>query len=115
MEKNYVLYIEDIIDSIDIIENNIKNIDFDTFLSDITTQDATLRRLEIIGEAATKIPKDVKERYDNVPWKKIIATRNIIIHQYSDVDVNLIWEIIHKNLPETKEDLEYMLGKEKFR
>lgn len=61
--------------------------------------DATIRNLELIGEAATHIPKKICEAYPSIPWRKIIATRNRLIHAYLGIDIDTVWSIIHDDIP----------------
>ncbi|MDI3548709.1 MAG: hypothetical protein PWR10_2361 [Halanaerobiales bacterium] len=96
------LYFEDIINAMDKIEKYIKNLDKDSFTDNEMVVDAVLRNLEIIGEAAGNISDDIKNKYSNIPWRRMIGLRNIVIHDYFGVDLNIIWEIIKVNLPETK-------------
>lgn len=76
------------------------------FLSDGLTYDATLRNLELIGEAATRIPEDIKVDHSEVPWRKIIATRNRLIHAYLGIDDDIVWSIIQDDIPGLLEQLE---------
>lgn len=96
------LYFEDIINAMDKIEKYIKNLDKDSFTDNEMVVDAVLRNLEIIGEAAGNISDDIKNKYSNIPWRRMIGLRNIVIHDYFGVDLNIIWKIIKVNLPETK-------------
>lgn len=64
--------------------------------------DGTLRNLEIIGEAANKIPVEIQKKYSEVPWRQIIGLRNIVIHEYFNVDIPFIWGIVTKHLLDTK-------------
>ncbi|QIT57249.1 DUF86 domain-containing protein [Aquisalimonas sp. 2447] len=66
---------------------------------DILTYDATLRNLELIGEAATHIPDEVRSIHPEVPWRMIIATRNRLIHAYLGIDDDTIWSIIQDDIP----------------
>ncbi len=63
------------------------------------TYDATLRNLELIGEAATRIPEDVREENPDIPWRMIIATRNRLVHAYLGIDDDIIWSIIRGDIP----------------
>ncbi len=71
--------------------------------------DAVVRNLEIIGEAARNIPGDVREQYPVIPWKRMIGLRNIAIHEYFGVDLGIVWEIVVRNLPETRPLIANML------
>lgn len=70
------------------------------FIADGLTHDATLRNLELIGEAATHIPEDVQKAHPEIPWRQIIATRNRLIHAYLGIDEDTIWSIIQDDLPD---------------
>lgn len=84
------------------IERYIKSLSYDEFTQNEIVIDAVIRNLEVIGEASTNIPEDVRKKYPAVPWKRMIGLRNIMIHGYFGIDLGIIWEIITRNLPETK-------------
>lgn len=67
---------------------------YNAFLSDTRTQDAVIRNLEIIGEAAKKLSGDLRDRHPNVPWKKMAGTRDRLIHDYIGVDLEIVWQIV---------------------
>ena len=71
--------------------------------------DATVRNLEIIGEAVRYIPNDLQNEYTSIPWRKMKGLRNILIHKYFGIDEENVWEIATRNLPETKKDIEQMI------
>ena len=73
--------------------------------------DAVIRNLEVIGEAATNIPEAIRIQYPAIPWKRMIGLRNIVIHGYFGIDLGIIWEIITRNLPDTKPLLVALLKK----
>ena len=100
--KNHRLYLEDILEAVEKIQRYIKGLAYDTFVKNDMAVDAVIRNLEIIGEAAKNLPEDVKGRYPDIPWKRMIGLRNIAVHEYFGVDLSIIWEVITKNLPETK-------------
>jgi len=105
----YKLFIEDILESIEKIQRYIKNLDYEKFKDNELVADAVIRNLEIIGEASKNIPDNIRAKYPNVPWRRMIGLRNITAHEYFGVDLNIIWEIITANLSETKPKIELML------
>lgn len=74
--------------------------DQESFMASGLTYDATLRNLELLGEAATHIPDDVRAAHPEIPWRMIIATRNRLIHGYLGIDDDTLWSIIQDDLPE---------------
>lgn len=78
---------------------------FDSFKSDIKTQDAVIRNFEIIGEAGSKISEKYKGLKSNIPWDKIKALRNRLIHDYSGINLDTIWGIIKDDLEDLKSKL----------
>jgi uncharacterized protein with HEPN domain len=101
-ERSNRLYVNDILESIKRIEDYTANLSYDDFIKNDLVKDAVLRNLEVIGEAAKSIPDEVREEYTDVPWKRIIGLRNIVIHEYFGVDFENIWKIIKENIPEVK-------------
>lgn len=104
-KRNHKMYIEDILESIGKIESYVKGMDYKKFTSEGMVVDAVIRNLEIIGEASKNIPDEIREQNSEVPWKKMVGLRNIATHAYFGVDLEIIWEIITKNLPETKNQI----------
>ena len=78
---------------------------FETFNSDQKTVDAVLRNLEIIGEAARFIPSEIKEKRPDISWLAISGLRNVIVHEYFGISVQIIWQTIQEDLPSLKEKL----------
>lgn len=105
-KRNNTIFIEDILDSINKIESYVKGLNYKTFTENGLVIDAVIRNLEIIGEAAKSIPEKIRKNNDDIPWSKMIGLRNLTIHEYFGVDLSIIWEIITKNLPETKNKIE---------
>jgi uncharacterized protein with HEPN domain len=100
------LLVEDIWESIEKIERYTKGMTEDEFQSDDKTTDAVVRNLEIIGEAAGRLPKDFVDQYSEIDWVKIVGLRNRIVHEYFGVDLQIIWQIIKSDLPGFKASLE---------
>jgi uncharacterized protein with HEPN domain len=107
--REYKLFLYDIKESLDKIEDFTTGISLDDFEQDVKTIDAVLRNLEIIGEASKHIPKSISERYTNVDWKAIREMRNIIAHEYFGVRLEIIWKTIEERLPELKETIEKII------
>jgi uncharacterized protein with HEPN domain len=102
MKRDYSLYIKDILDCIERVEEFVGDMSFDEFLADDKTSSAVVRKLEIIGEATKNIPKSITQKYDEVPWKEMARMRDKIIHFYFGVDHEIVWSVIKERLPEIK-------------
>lgn len=86
-----------------------KGYSFDDFQGDEKTIDSVLRNLEIIGEAARQVPADIRERYPELPWSEMTTMRNIVIHQYHGVNLNIIWQTVKEDLPPLASQLKRIL------
>lgn len=102
MKRSYKDYIMDMIEAIEKIENFSQGMRFEDFERDDKTSFAVIRALEIIGEAAAKIPAVVQERYNQIPWKIIASMRHKLIHEYFGVNLKVVWETITKDIPKVK-------------
>ena len=105
MKRGVRLFIEDILESIKLIEKYIRNISKRNLDNNQKLKDSIVRRLEIIGEAVKNIPDNFRKKYPEVPWKKIAGLRDIIIHTYFNIDLDITWDIIKKDLPDLKEKM----------
>ncbi|MCX5646754.1 MAG: DUF86 domain-containing protein [Phycisphaerae bacterium] len=77
----------------------VEAMSYDDFLADRKTQDAVIRNVEIIGEAARSLPADFTERHEDIPWSDIIGMRNILVHQYFGILPDVVWDVIKNELP----------------
>jgi len=111
--RRYDLFLEDMLNSIKLIEEYIGNNDFISFKMTRMIVDAVIRNFEIIGEAAKNIPTEVQTKYPEIPWLKMYNLRNLISHEYFGIDYEMIWEIVKTNLPKNKIDLEKIIKNEK--
>jgi len=82
---------------------------FDEFMEDELIQDGVVRNLEIIGEAVKHIPEDVKKNYPDIEWRKIAGLRDILIHAYFGIDLDVVWDVVKNKIPELKEKVENIL------
>ena len=101
-KRNIKLYVDDIKDAISKIDKYSKGLSFDKFSKNNLVIDAVVRNLEVIGEAAKNIPTDFKKEYKDIPWSKIAGMRNIIVHEYFSVDLEILWQTIQQDILELK-------------
>jgi uncharacterized protein with HEPN domain len=111
MKKDPKIFLHHILESISEIEKYTKDISEDEFVRSTQVQDAVIRRLEIIGEAAKNIPGEIKEKYDSIPWKKITGSRDVLIHDYFEVDIEAVWDTATKDIPKLKRNIKKILEK----
>ena len=105
MKRDLTLFLDDILESINLIEKYIKNVDFLEFSKKTNIQDSVIRRIEIIGEATKNIPQHFREKYPIVPWKEIAGMKDIITHAYFGIKLDKIWNVIKKDLPKLKKEI----------
>lgn len=82
----------------------------DVFLKTSHWQDAVIRELEIVGEATKNISDGLRNKYPDIPWRRIAGLRDVLIHDYMGVDLEAVWEITQKNLPTLKTKIESILS-----
>ncbi len=111
--RHYSLYIEDILEAIAKIEKYTKGFTRIKFQKNSLVADAVIKNLEVIGEASKRIPASIKQTMPSIQWKKIVGLRNILIHEYSGIDKDIVWDIIQHKLPELKTLLRQVSSKAK--
>jgi uncharacterized protein with HEPN domain len=99
VQREWRFYLEDMIGFAEKVIAYTQTLDQDGFVTSGLNYDATLRNLELIGEAATHIPEDIREANAEIPWRLIIATRNRLIHGYLGIDNDTLWSIIRDDIP----------------
>ena len=99
-----------IIDAISEIQTYTQNESFNVFLSNSMMRFASIKQLEIIGEAANYLSAETKEKFSDIEWKQIIGMRHILVHEYFGIDANLIWQVIINDLPVLKVKIEGVLS-----
>ena len=105
MRKDPQVFLKHILESIEWIEKETKNLSKSKFTQDVPSQDIVIRRLEIIGEATKNLPSDFKKKYPDIPWKKIAGLRDKLIHGYFGIDLNLVWSVVQNEIPLLKEQI----------
>jgi len=97
--REWRFYLDDMIDFAGKVLAYTEGLDQSGFVASERTYDATLRNLELIGEAATHIPDDIRVAHPEIPWRMVIATRNRLIHGYLGIDDEILWSIIRDEIP----------------
>jgi uncharacterized protein with HEPN domain len=98
-------YLVDILESAKIALEYVAGKSWDEFYQDMQCQDAVLRRLEIIGEAARHVSPQTQKKYPQIPWRDLTVLRNLVIHQYDAVDINQVWDTTQNRLPLLVEEI----------
>lgn len=114
-EKSSVFYFEDILESIAKIRKYLGETSFYEFLENEMLIDAVVRNLEIIGEAAAHVSLEIRIKYPEIEWKKIVGLRNILIHDYSGIDLDIVWDIVKNRLNLLEIKVKQALKEEKNR
>ena len=93
---------EHMLDAIKDIETVTLNMTYDDYVANLGSRWGLVKLIEIIGEAASKVSKETQQKHGEIPWKEIIGTRHVLVHDYNTVDFNLLWEIIQREIPKIK-------------
>ena len=100
MSRSAEVLLEDILESIRQVEKYTAGLSKEAFSAQPMVQDAVIRRLEMIGEAVKGLPNELRDRHSSVPWRQIAGARDVLIHEYFRVDLELTWQMVTINLPE---------------
>lgn len=108
MKKIIAPYLEDILESISRIEEYLAEINADksAFEMDVEKQDSVIRRLEMIGEATKRLSENFKSDFPDIPWRRMAGMRDVLIHDYDEVDFEQIWKVVMEDLPMLKISIE---------
>lgn len=103
-------YIIDIIEAAKLAIQYTDETTREEFFGNTQNQDAVIRRIEIIGEAARRLSEETQAAYPEIPWSDLISMRNILIHEYDDIDIGIVWETVRNDLPLLVDSLVNILG-----
>lgn len=107
--RDEVVFLEDILDEILKIEKSTENLSEKEFLRNSDIKDATLRRIEVIGEAVKNISDGLKKKYPEVEWQKIAGARDVLIHAYFGVLDSTVWNIVKRDIPVLKSQVKKIM------
>ncbi len=111
MKKDPEIFIRHIAESICEIENYIRGMSKQAFLKNRVVQDAVIRRIEVIGEAAKNISPSFRKRNSEIEWREIAGMRDKLIHEYFGVDIGVVWKTIREDIPRLKAQIAHLLKK----
>lgn len=109
MKRNFILFLEDIVHRIEKINIYIGNMNYDDFVLDDKTVSACIREIEVIGEATKQIPKEITDKFDDLPWALMAKMRDKLIHWYFEVDEEIVWNVAKDKLPNIKIQIEKII------
>lgn len=109
-ERTDLQFLQDILDSINAALDFVAGFELAGFFNDRKTKSATIRELEIIGEAASRISASIKEQYSSIPWRLLKDFRNVLSHEYFGVNEEIVWDIVTNKLPPLKSQIEKVLA-----
>ena len=109
MKRTYRDYMKDILTCFEETQTFTQNFDFNAFARDRKTVYAVVRSLEVMGEAAKRIPAEIRRKYPEIPWKRMTGMRDKLIHEYSGVDLEIVWGVVKTELPPLKPFFDRML------
>lgn len=105
------VFLDDIVDACGKIERYIEGSDLQRFRSDEKTLDAVIRNLEVIGQAAKKLPLDIRRAMPAVEWQRIAGLRDVLIHEYFGIDVEIVWDVVTTRIPALRDTVrQHLLG-----
>lgn len=99
MPRDISIYLDDISEAVSRIRSYTEGLGLEQFRADAKTVDAVIRNLEVIGDAAKKLPEEIKQKDSPAEWRKIAGLRDILSHEYFGIDSDMIWDIVSQKIP----------------
>jgi uncharacterized protein with HEPN domain len=109
MSNEFLDFVEDFFDGMQKAEILLEGVDYLQFESDFRINYAVVRALEIIGDAVKRLPEELKQEFPDIPWKGMSGMRDRIIHGYDNVDLEIVWDVIKRDIPLIKPKIERIL------
>jgi uncharacterized protein with HEPN domain len=100
MSRSAEILLRDILQAADLLAQYTSGLTLEEFTENTEKQDAVARRLEIMGEAVKGLPQDLRDRCPEVPWREIAGTRDVLVHEYFRIDLDLAWEMVKEDIPD---------------
>ncbi len=110
MTRSARILLGDILEATELLERYTVGVSRQEFAGNIEKQDAVARRLEIIGESVKRLPKNLRDQHPDVPWREIAGARDVLVHEYFRIDVDLAWEMVKQDVPELAARIRSILG-----
>ncbi len=110
MTRSARILLGDILEAAELLERYTAGLSRQEFAGNIEKQDAVARRLEIIGESVKRLPKDLRDQHPDVPWREIAGARDVLVHEYFRIDVDLAWAMVKQDVPELAARIRSILG-----
>lgn len=109
MSNEFLDYVEDILDAMDKAEILLSEVTYEQFADDFRINFAVVRALEIVGEAVKRLPVMLRDQYPVIPWKGMAGMRDRIIHGYDRVDLQIVWDVVKRDIPQIKPQIQQIL------
>lgn len=110
MKRDYLVYVEDILDAMQKAELLLVDVPYEQFEADFRIHFAVVRALEIMGEASKRLPQSWRDQYPEIPWKQMAGMRDRIIHGYDNVDLHIVWDVVKQDIPRIKPYIQQLLS-----